>query len=139
MCCLSVSPFSLFSRHFSGVTSFSWPDCPASASVLSFAPSQRLLQEPEKPKFDFKVSLLEPLACLVNQHTLLSCLTVWLAGWLAGWLQRGPMRDNRRKESSHTHTLTRTHKHTHFQVSKTVADGFNSSPSFFHNLSGNPL
>lgn len=66
------------------------------------------LVEPQKkkkkiktPQLDFlKMSLPELLVRLVNQ-TL--CL---ISAWLAGWLQRGPMRNNRRKESLHTHTPT---------------------------------
>lgn len=64
-----------------------------------------------------------------SESDTVSYLRGWLAGLLAGWLQRGPMRNNRRKENLHTHT-------SKFQ---TVADGFNSSAPFFHNLSGNLL
>lgn len=56
------------------------------------------------PKFDFRVSLQEPLASLVNQ-TLFCHVSqpACLPSWLDGYLQRGPMRDNRRKENSHMH------------------------------------
>lgn len=95
----------------------------------------------KKNKSNFKVSIAQPLACLVNQT--LFCLVSqpgrpagWLAGWLAGFLQRGPRRDNRRKENSHIHTHTQT---THTSKFQTVADGFNSLLSFFHILSGKLL
>lgn len=76
------------------------------------------------PKFDFKVSLLEPLACLVNQT--LFCLVSQ-----PGWLVAERPHEGQQKERNLTHTNT-----SKFQ---TVADGFNSLPSFFHNLSGNLL
>lgn len=56
----------------------------------------------KQPKFDFKVSLLEPLVCLVNQT--LFCL-VSQPGWLAG-CREAP---GGTTEGKKTHTYTHTH------------------------------
>lgn len=55
-----------------------------SERLFHLHPASAFFESLKKPKFDFKVSLLEPLACLVNQT--LFCL-VSQSGWLAGWLQ----------------------------------------------------
>lgn len=144
MCCLSICwKFHYFSSKIAFTFLHRQPSTPFSESTPAIVSSTILndFGEEEKKK---KKNLISKcvcwslLACLVNQ-TLLSCLSVWLAGWLAGWLQRGPMRDNRRKENSHEHTQTHTYTNRHTSKFQTVADGFNSLPSFFHNLSGNLL
>lgn len=123
-----------FSRRISSVTSLQSGTLESQRIqphrvCLYLLPSSELLKT---SKFDFRVSLQEPLACLLNQTLL--CLVsqpACLPACLAGWLQRGPKRDNRRKEKLHMHTNTHTFP--------TLADDFNSSFSFVANLFGNPL
>lgn len=128
MCCLSVSQLkiSLFSRHH---LLHIMARRARQSSLSEHARICSLLNSLTNPNLISKWVYWSLWPVYWIRHS--SVLSHSLSGWLAGWLQRGPMRDNRRKENSHTHTQT-----SKFQ---TVADGFNSSPSFFHNLSGNLL
>lgn len=85
----------------------------------------------EKEKFDFKVCMLEPFSLFSESDTSVLSLS------LAGWMVAERPHEGQQKERK----LTRTHTYTNRHTSKfqTVADGFNSLPSFFHNLSGNLL
>lgn len=109
MCCISICwKFHYFSSKIAFTFLHRQPSTPFSESTPAIVSSTILNdfgEEEEKKKKNLisKCVCWSLLACLVNQ-TLLSCLSVWLAGWL----QRGPMRDNRRKENSHEHTYTQT-------------------------------
>lgn len=75
--------------------------------------------------------MLEPFSLFSGSDTSVLSLS------LAGWLVAERPHEGQQKEIK----LTRTHTYTNRHTSKfqTVADGFNSLPSFFHNLSGNLL